>query len=65
MEDLNSEQKYNATDAYNQSKFANILFTRKLARSLTGTGVTVNAVDPGRTYTQINRHIFIYNGVFG
>lgn len=65
IEDLNSEKKYNATDAYNQSKFANILFTRNLARRLTGTGVTVNAVDPGRTTTRINRHISMHNGIFG
>jgi retinol dehydrogenase 12 len=33
--------------SYSQSKLANILFTRELARRLKGTGVTVNAVHPG------------------
>jgi retinol dehydrogenase 12 len=34
--------------AYGQSKLANVLFTRALARRLQGTGVTANAVHPGR-----------------
>lgn len=33
--------------AYAQSKLANILFTRELARRLKGTGVTVNCLHPG------------------
>lgn len=33
--------------AYGNSKLANVLFTRELARRLKGTGVTVNSCDPG------------------
>lgn len=34
--DLNSEKSYDEGKAYNQSKLANILFTRELARRLEG-----------------------------
>lgn len=35
-EDLNSDKKYDAAEAYAQSKLANVLFTRELARKLAG-----------------------------
>jgi NAD(P)-dependent dehydrogenase (short-subunit alcohol dehydrogenase family) len=38
---------YSAIGAYGQSKLANILFTRELARRLAGTGVTANCLHPG------------------
>lgn len=46
-DDLNSEKSYDQTKAYNQSKLANLLFTRHLAKLLNGTRVTVNALHPG------------------
>lgn len=46
--DLNSEKSYNKFKAYSQSKLSNILFTQELARRLKGTGVTCNAIHPGR-----------------
>lgn len=42
-------------EAYRQSKLANILFTRELARRLAGTGVTANAIHPGFVATNFVR----------
>jgi NAD(P)-dependent dehydrogenase (short-subunit alcohol dehydrogenase family) len=41
--------------AYNQSKLANVLFTKALARRLQGKGVTVNALHPGVVATELTR----------
>ncbi|KAH8325136.1 hypothetical protein KR074_002946, partial [Drosophila pseudoananassae] len=53
VDDLNSEKSYSRFGAYNQSKLANVLFTRELARRLEGTGVTVNALHPGAVDTDL------------
>ncbi|MDP2309656.1 MAG: SDR family oxidoreductase [Pseudomonadota bacterium] len=42
--------------AYGQSKLANILFTRELARRLEGTGVTANCLHPGFVDTGFARN---------
>lgn len=39
--DLNSEKTYDEGKAYNQSKLANILFTRELAKRLEGKFIVV------------------------
>lgn len=56
FEDLNMEKNYNPADAYDQSKLAVALTTMEWARRLEGSGVTVNGVDPGPSYTSIERH---------
>jgi NAD(P)-dependent dehydrogenase (short-subunit alcohol dehydrogenase family) len=50
---LQNEQHYSAGGmcAYGQSKLDNLLFTYELARRLSGTGVTVNALHPGTVAT--------------
>ncbi|KAH8373051.1 hypothetical protein KR009_011199 [Drosophila setifemur] len=59
--DLNSEKSYDESKAYAQSKLANIMFTRELARRLEGTKVTANALHPGVVDTKIIRHMGFFN----
>jgi NAD(P)-dependent dehydrogenase (short-subunit alcohol dehydrogenase family) len=47
FDDLQCTRKYRAFTAYDRSKLCNILFTRELARTLAGTGVTANCLHPG------------------
>lgn len=53
LDDLQLERGYGMTKAYGQSKLAILYFTLELARRLEGTGVTVNAVDPGPVASNI------------
>lgn len=46
-DDLQGETRYRRGAAYAQSKLANILFTRELARRLESTGVTALCMHPG------------------
>jgi retinol dehydrogenase 12 len=48
-----SKKRYSFMGAYGRSKLAVAYFTQELARRLNGTGVTVNAVDPGPMETSI------------
>jgi NAD(P)-dependent dehydrogenase (short-subunit alcohol dehydrogenase family) len=50
-----AEGKFDGMAAYNQSKLANILFTKALARRLAGKGVSVNALHPGVVATELTR----------
>ncbi len=53
LADLQSERTFAPFTAYGQAKLALVLCTYALARRLTGTGVTVNALHPGITATKI------------
>lgn len=62
--DLNSSKDYDKAEAYNQSKLANVLFTRELAKRLEGTKVTANAVHPGIVNTDLGRHLSLKKSYF-
>jgi len=50
--DLQSARGYSGFSVYGRSKLMNILFTRELARRLSGTGVTANCLHPGFVATR-------------
>jgi NAD(P)-dependent dehydrogenase (short-subunit alcohol dehydrogenase family) len=47
FDDLQGAKSFSGWKAYGRSKLANILFTRELARRLSGTGVVANCMHPG------------------
>lgn len=55
FDDLQAERGYAGMRAYAQSKLANILFTRELARRLSGSGVAAYSVHPGTVRTGFAR----------
>jgi NAD(P)-dependent dehydrogenase (short-subunit alcohol dehydrogenase family) len=54
--DLQGERGYSGWKAYAQSKLANVLFTRELARRLAGSGVTANCLHPGVVATGFGKN---------
>jgi WW domain-containing oxidoreductase len=57
FDDLGAERSYSPWTAYGQSKLANLLFAKELARRLAGTRRTANAVHPGVIPTNLGRHM--------
>jgi NAD(P)-dependent dehydrogenase (short-subunit alcohol dehydrogenase family) len=57
LSDLQAERDYGSFRAYANSKLANILFTRALARRLAGTAVTANCLHPGAVATALFRRL--------
>lgn len=57
FDNLRGEKSYSPWVNYGQSKFANILFAKELARKFEGTKKTANAVHPGVIQTNLARHM--------
>jgi len=55
LDDPGQEHGWNSWRSYANSKLANILFTRELARRLDGTGMTANCAHPGTVRTGFGR----------
>jgi NAD(P)-dependent dehydrogenase (short-subunit alcohol dehydrogenase family) len=62
FEDLQGERRYGMWKAYAQSKLANVLFTRELARRLRGSRIAANALHPGAVASGFGRN---HPGFFG
>lgn len=66
LDNLSGEHGYQAWRAYGQSKLANLLFAKELARRLEGTDRTANAVHPGVIRTNLSRHMGgVLNTLYG
>jgi NAD(P)-dependent dehydrogenase (short-subunit alcohol dehydrogenase family) len=57
FDNLSGEKGYGPWSAYGQSKMANVLFAKELAKRLAGTKKTANAVHPGVIATNLGRHM--------
>jgi WW domain-containing oxidoreductase len=57
LDNLDGAKNYTAWGNYGQSKMANILFAKELARKFEGTKKTANAVHPGVIATNLGRHM--------
>ena len=53
-DDLQQVEKFSANDAYTQSKLANILFTREMAKRVEQDGIRVNCMHPGVVQTNFD-----------
>jgi WW domain-containing oxidoreductase len=57
FDNLDGAKWYDGWKNYAQSKFANVLFAKELARRFNGTKRTANAVHPGVIATNLGRHM--------
>jgi WW domain-containing oxidoreductase len=69
FDNLSGERNYKGWVAYGQSKIANLLFAKELARRFAGTKKTANAIHPGVIATNLGRHLgmsaLVGSGVWG
>ena len=53
--DVQSNETYNASDAYSRSKYLNLLWSFALARRLKGSGIVANVLHPGTAWTAMTQ----------
>jgi len=56
LDTINLEDGYGSIKAYCNSKLANVLFTKSLAKRLRGTNIIANCLHPGGIATELQRH---------
>jgi WW domain-containing oxidoreductase len=57
FDNLSGEREYKPWKSYGQSKLANLLFAKELAKRLQGTGKTSNSLHPGVIQTNLGRNM--------
>ena len=64
---INLKGVYGPNKSYAQSKLANVLFTRELAKRLKNTNITAYSLHPGGIRTDLSRHMISSpnEGLFG
>lgn len=55
FEDIQSCNSFSGVDAYNRSKYLNLLWTLALARRLADSGIIANALHPGTAWTDMTK----------
>ncbi|WPC44061.1 SDR family NAD(P)-dependent oxidoreductase [Clostridium sp. JS66] len=63
LADINTFTSRESSSLYGKTKLLNIMFTGELARQLLGTGVTVNALNPGFNATGLGRELWFASAV--
>lgn len=61
FENLDGKSSYNKRGAYCNSKLANNLFARELARRTEGSGISVYCLRPGIVRTDLGRHVAFFS----
>lgn len=57
FDNLDGSRGYSDSEAYGQSKLANVLFAREVGKRLRGTRITANSLHPGLIDTEIDRNL--------